>query len=144
MSRSQLDPADIAAVRDLLPAFDCLWAADKVPPPEAAAAGRAPVPERRLERRYAEAALDRLARACVFPGIELRLVNLSSSGALFESRTRFTPDRPIRLVFVTAEGETAADGIVLRSSLHAIAAQEVCYRSAVRFVTSVAIDRIVR
>lgn len=85
MSRSQLDPAEIAAVRDQLPAFDCLWAGDKVPRRggrRMASAG-AGVPPGTLLRR---GRLGRLARACVFPGIELRLVNLSSSGALFESR----------------------------------------------------------
>src|SRR4051794_11334786 len=118
------------ASHGLLRVFDYLW----TEPPSSSEIVAPHVPERRSAIRHDPATLTLPARAQVHPGIDVHIVDVSSSGALLESRMRLSPGMPLRLILGDdGSEETAADGLVLRCSLHAILADHVVYRIALRF-----------
>lgn len=134
-----LDVTRLDTLGELLRVFDYLWPA----PPPTVTTPR-PQVERRVERRYWQSALSRLSHARVHPGIDVRLLDLSSSGARFESRTRFSPRMPIRLILGIKEAaEIEGDGLVLRCCVHEISAKHVLYRSAIRFFTPIPISEVI-
>jgi hypothetical protein len=123
-------------MRDLLRVFDQLW-----PQPEEAVVRSATViAERRAADRLTGSALATLARVTVYPGIDASVVNLSCAGALCESQTKLAPHTPVRLRIEFADRrEIHVDGMVLRCSLHTISAQQLLYRSAIRFFRPIAL-----
>src|SRR5688572_12239475 len=128
------------APHERLRVFDYLW-----PDPPSPTPASAPyAPERRAAARYNPAALILPGRVRVHPGIDVQLVDVSLRGALIEASTRFSPGTPLRLILLTTDfEEVAADGLVLRCSLHSILADHVLFRIAVRFFTTVPIGDLV-
>ena len=143
---SRIQDADFTAPEashTLLRVFDYLW--PDPPSPTAPTTPTAPhVPERRGAVRHDPAALTLPTGVRVHPGIDVRLVDVSTRGALVEGRTRLSPGMPVRLILAnTGAQELPADGVVLRCSLHSILADRVLYRTAVRFYHTLALpDRV--
>lgn len=138
-------PSPNDGVSELLRIFDCLWPGEDPEAPSAAmAANVSDDAERRTEQRYTGPALSRLAHSRVHPGIDMQVIDLSSSGALLETRNRFAPHMPVRLILgVRERGDIAVDAVVLRSYVHSISARHVLYRSAIRFLAPIAINEVV-
>ena len=123
----------------LLRVFDQLWPQSE----ETALRPLTTVPERRAADRLTGTALATLGRVTVDPGIDASVVNLACAGALCESETKLTPHMPVRLRIEFSDRRAIhVDGMVLRCSLHAITAQQVRYRSAIRFFRPVALTGV--
>jgi len=89
--------------------------------------------DRRHDPRRSAAAEHGITSACVRPGIEATLVNVSNAGALVETGQRLLPGRSVELRVQCANAEAIVRGRVLRCSVGLLTAERVLYRSAIHF-----------
>lgn len=94
------------------------------------------VERRRAVRRIPEPN-ETLARVRLRTGRELTVVNISSSGALVEGHTRLLPGTRAEVHVITRHGRALVRTRVIRASVWRLAADIVCYRTALAFETAV-------
>ncbi len=72
-------------------------------------------------------------RGRIRPGHEVLVIDLSESGALLESSRRLTPGATAELQLDAPEGRHTTRGVVVRSYVCALLADQVLFRTALTF-----------
>ena len=88
---------------------------------------------RRGTRRLDAFEEHRIVSACVRPGHRARLLDVSSGGALIETRHRLLPGTSVELQVATGTDRASIRGQVLRCAVVRLRPTWVCYRGAIAF-----------
>ncbi len=100
--------------------------------------GKATV-ERRAHRRRATGECGWISKARVRPGVDVRLLDLSSGGALVEGAVRLLPGSRVELQLSSSDTRRVIAGRVLRCNVSALSAEHgIRYTAAVGFETRLA------
>jgi hypothetical protein len=89
--------------------------------------------ERRGARRLDAFEEHRIGSACVRPGHRVRLIDVSSSGALIETSHRLLPGTVVELQVEKGTDTASVPGRVLRCLVVRLRPTWVCYRGAIAF-----------
>jgi hypothetical protein len=89
--------------------------------------------DRRGARRLDAFDQHRIVSACVRPGHRVRLIDVSSGGALIETNHRLLPGASVELQVETGTARTSVRGQVLRCAVVRLRPTWVCYRGAIAF-----------
>jgi hypothetical protein len=89
--------------------------------------------ERRRAARRLPVADEALARVRVRAGHELRVLDLSSSGALVEGPTRLLPNTHIVIHLLTRSGRVLVRSRIVRAYVSEVRAESLIYRGALVF-----------
>jgi PilZ domain len=90
-------------------------------------------PDRRGARRLDAFDQHRIVSACVRPGHRVRLIDVSSGGALIETNHRLLPGTSVELQVETGTARASVRGQVLRCAVVRLRPTWVCYRGAIVF-----------
>ncbi len=91
------------------------------------------VPERRIVSRRTPSERDPIQRVRLRGGLEGRVLDISSLGALVEGPTRFRPGTQIEVQLVTTDGRIIVGCRVVRAYVSHVSAEQMRYRAALRF-----------
>jgi hypothetical protein len=90
-------------------------------------------PDRREARRMEAAEEHRIMSASVRPGHRVRLVDVSSGGALVETNHRLLPGTTVELQLESGTKRASVPGRVVRCAVVRLRPTWVCYRGAIAF-----------
>jgi hypothetical protein len=90
-------------------------------------------PDRRGARRLDAFDQHQIVSACVRPGHRVRLIDVSSGGALIETNHRLLPGTSVELQVETGTARASVRGQVLRCGVVRLRPTWVCYRGAIVF-----------
>jgi hypothetical protein len=89
--------------------------------------------DRRQSPRYRLAPDHGSLSAQIRPGHQVRLVDISATGALIEAAHRLLPGRVVKLQIERAEQRVTLEGRLLRCTVTGLQSSSVCYRAAIAF-----------
>ena len=89
--------------------------------------------DRRSARRLDAFNDHRIVSASVRPGHRVRLIDVSSTGALIETNHRLLPGASVELQVESGTGRASVRGQVLRCAVVRLRPTWVCYRGAIAF-----------
>lgn len=104
-----------------------------IPPAEKPPTSKKSGAERRRYPRRSPSVIPRLKSVRLVAGPEVKLINVSRRGVLFETDARLAPRSAVALRLVTADAILLLRGYVVRSMLAVLKGSAIRYQSAVEF-----------